>query len=538
VTLGSGAAKGRWRWLGLFVIALGVSMIIVDTTIVNVAIPAIIRDLEASSGQAQWIQESYTLIFATLLLIVGRLADRYGRRRLFLTGAVVFVLASLLAAASQSGNELIGARVIQGIGGAMMLPSALSLINAGFRGRDRGIAFAIWGATIGGTVALGPLLGGWLTTAFTWRYAFGVNLPVGAVVLAGTLLLVTESREDRAAGGVDIPGAVSSVLGFAAIIFGLIEGRSYGWWHQQGPISLVGFRWGLWLSPVPIAFAVGALALAGFATLERHRSKKHRPVLLDLSLFSIPSFRNGNIVVAIVGLGELGILFVLPLWFENARGYSAFHTGLALLPLAMGSFAASAFGAQIATKRGAGFAVRCGIAAELAGVAGLGAAITPGAAWWATIAPLFVYGMGVGLATAQLTSVVLADVPVAQSGQGSGTQSTTRQLGSALGIAILGTLLFSSIGTTLSGQLPDLPPAQRHHVISSVQHTAGASITGLAADPNTREIAATARRSFTRSTRWTAFTAAGFLALGLLATTRIRRETPAEEAKVAETSTG
>jgi EmrB/QacA subfamily drug resistance transporter len=518
------------------VIALGVSMIIVDATIVNVAIPAIIHDLGVTSTQAQWIQESYTLIFATLLLMVGRLADRYGRRRLFLTGAVVFVLASLLAAASQSGSELIGARLIQGIGGALMLPSALSLINAGFRGRDRGIAFAIWGATIGGTVALGPLLGGWLTTAFTWRYAFGINLPVGAVVIAGTLLLVAESREDRPSGGIDILGAVCSVLGFAAIIFGLIEGRTYGWWHQQGSISLAGLRWGLWLSPVPIAFAIGILALLGFATLERRRSKKHRPVLLDLSLFSIPSFRNGNIAAAIVSLGELGILFTLPLWFENARGYSAFHTGLALLPLALGSFIASGFGAQIATKRGAAFAVRCGIGGELVGVAALGASLTPEAAWWVTIAPLFVYGMGVGLATAQLTGVVLADVPVAQSGQGSGTQSTTRQLGSALGIAILGTLLFSSLGATLSTHLPELAPAQRQHVISTVKHSAGGSITGLAADPHASQVATEARRSFTRCTRWTAFTAAGFLAVGLLATTRIRSDTAPEEGHTAETN--
>jgi EmrB/QacA subfamily drug resistance transporter len=536
--LGARAATGRWRWLGLFVIALGVSMIIVDATIVNVAIPPIIRDIGASSAQAQWIQESYTLVFATLLLIVGRLADRYGRRRLFATGAVVFVLASVLAAASQSGAELIGARVIQGIGGAMMLPSALSLINAGFRGRDRGIAFAVWGATIGGTVALGPLLGGWLTTAFTWRYAFGINIPVGILVLAGTLLLVTESREERAAGGIDVPGAVLSVLGFATIVFGLIEGRSYGWWHARAGISLAGLRWGIGLSPVPIAFAAGVLALLGFAGVERHRARTGRPVLLDLSLFAIPSFRTGNIVVALVGLGELGILFVLPLWFENARGYSAFQTGLALLPLAIGSFAASAFGAQIATKRGAGFAVRAGIGAELAGVAGLGAAITPGAAWWATIPPLFVYGMGVGLATAQLTGVVLADVPVSQSGQGAGTQSTTRQLGSALGIAILGTLLFSSLAATLSSQLPELPAAQRHHVVRGVQHSAGASITGLAADPDTREIAATARRSFTRSTRWTAFTAAGFLAVGLVASTRLGASRPPGQTETTQSHTG
>ena len=159
----------RRRWFGLVIISLGVSLIIVDSTIVNVAVPSIIEDLGISSSQAQWVQEVYTLVFASLLLVCGRLADRWGRRRLFALGALIFALASVLAALADSGTSLIAARAIQGIGGALMLPTSLSLLNATFRGRDRGIAFGIWGATIGGTAALGPLLGGWLTTAFSWR---------------------------------------------------------------------------------------------------------------------------------------------------------------------------------------------------------------------------------------------------------------------------------------------------------------------------------------------------------------------------------
>lgn len=514
---------GSRRWLGLLVVALGVAMIIVDATIVNVAIPPIIDDLGISSTQAQWVQEAYTLVFAALLLMWGRLADRYGRRRMFVAGAVVFMLSSVLAALSQSGGELIGARLLQGMGGAMMLPTSLSLINAGFRGRERGIAFAVWGATIGGTVALGPLLGGWLTTSFSWRWAFGINIPIGAAVIAGTLVLVAESREEHAGKGVDALGALLSVLGFAGIVFGLIEGRSYGWWERTGEIHLGGLNWTLWLSPVPVAFAVGVLALAGFAVLERTRGARGKPVLLDLSLFAIPSFRNGNIAAAIVSLGELGVLFVLPLWFQNVEGYTAFQTGLALLPLAIGSFAASGFAAQLAAKRGAAVAVRLGIGAELVGVAGLGVAVTPDTAWWVTVPPLFVYGMGIGLATAQLTGVVLADVPVSQSGQGSGTQSTARQVGSALGIAVLGTILFATLGSHLSGDLDGLPAAQRQHIVDGVRHSAGAVIQPLAAHPGTAGIAAAAKQSFTDATRWTAWCGAGFLALGLLATFSLGR---------------
>jgi EmrB/QacA subfamily drug resistance transporter len=514
------------RWFGLFFIALGVAMIIVDATIVNVAVPQIIRDLGITSSDAQWVQEAYTLAFAALLLIWGRLADRYGRRLLFVTGAIVFAAASVLAALAQSGPELIGSRVAQGVGGAMMLPTSLSLLNAQFRGRERGIAFAVWGSTIGGTAALGPLLGGWLTTSFSWRWAFGINIPLGFAVVAGTLLLVPESKDDAAARGNDVAGAVLSALGFGGIVFGLIEGRNYGWWRRTGDIRLAGIHWTWAISPIPLAFAVGALALLIFAIVERRRNAAGRVVLLDLRLFAIPSFRNGNIAAAIVSLGEFGLLFSLPLWFQNIRGYSAFETGLALLPLAIGSFVASGFGAQLAQRRGPAFAVRLGILLELVGVVGVGIVIGPRTAWWATVPVLFVYGLGVGLATAQLTGVVLADVPVANSGQGSGTQSTTRQIGSALGIAILGTVLFGVLGAQLSDRLsrvPGLPAGQRAAIVTAVKQSAGAAISRLAAGPRTASIATLAKEAFSTATRWTAFCAAAFLALGLLASLSLGR---------------
>ncbi len=516
----------RRRWLGLVFIALGVAMIIVDATIVNVAVPQIIKDLGITSSDAQWVQEVYTLVFAALLLVWGRLADRYGPRLLFVTGAAAFAAASVLAALAQSGPELIGSRVLQGVAGAMMLPTSLSLLNAGFRGRDRAIAFAVWGSTIGGTAALGPLLGGWLTTSFSWRWAFAINIPLGLAVVAGTLLLVPESRETVAARGNDLLGALLSVLGFGAIVFGLIQGRTYGWWTRTGPLSVAGLDWRWPVSPVPVAFAAGAICLVAFAGVELRRNAAGRVVLLDLKLFAIASFRNGNIAAAIVSLGEFGLLFALPLWFENVRGYSAFRTGIALLPLAAGSFAASGFGAQLARRRGPVFAVRLGIVLEIAGIAGIGVVAGPATPWWATTPVLFVYGIGVGLATAQLTGVVLADVPVANSGQGSGTQSTSRQVGSAFGIAILGTVLFTVLGAQLSHRLssvPGLPAGQRAALVTAVKQSAGAVISHLAADPRTAEVAALAKQAFSEATRVTAFTAATFLALGLLASLSLGR---------------
>ena len=221
------------RWIGLVFISLAVALIIADSTIVNVAVPAIVEDLGISSTQVQWVQEAYTLVFASMLLLFGSLADRFGRRRILLTGVVLFAGASVAAGLAGSGDLLIAARLVQGVGGAMMLPSTLSLLNATFRGRERGIAFAVWGSTIGGMAAVGPLLGGWLTTDFSWRWAFGINVPLGILIFVGVLLTVAESREDTA-GRVDVVGAVLSVLLFGTLVFGLIEGRTLGWWEVDG----------------------------------------------------------------------------------------------------------------------------------------------------------------------------------------------------------------------------------------------------------------------------------------------------------------
>ncbi|MCZ7439807.1 MFS transporter [Micromonospora sp. WMMC241] len=519
-------SDGRGRWFGLLAISLGVAMIIVDATIVNVAVPQIIRDLDITSTDAQWVQEAYTLVFAALLLVAGRFADRSGRRRMFVTGVSVFVVASVLAALAGSGEALIGARVLQGIGGAMMLPTSLSLLNANFTGRERGIAFAVWGSTIGGAAALGPLLGGWLTTTYSWRWAFGINVPVSLAVIVGTLLLVAESRDDRAERGVDLLGALLSVVGMTGVVFALIEGRTYGWWQRERPFSLFGLDWTASISPVPVAALAGLAALGIFLAQQVRRNRAGRPALLDLSLFGIRSFRTGILAAAIVSLGEFGLLFALPLWFQNVLGYSAFRTGLALLPLAVGSFLASGIGAPLTQRWGAARVVQLGVAAELVGVAGLGLVVAPDTRWWAPVAFLFVYGVGVGLATAQLTGVSLADVPVRRSGQGSGLQSTARQVGSALGIAVLGTVLFAGLGGLLGDRLADQPgldPAGRDQVVTAVKESAGAAITGLAADPRTAPIAEAAKEAFSDATRYAAFTAAGFLLIGLLACLRLPR---------------
>lgn len=518
------------RWFGLFFLSLGVSLIIVDATIVNVAVPSIIDDLKITSSQAQWIQETYTLVFAALLLVFGRLADVYGRRRIFVTGVTVFVLSSLVAAIASSGEFLILARLAQGFGGAMMLPTSLSLLNANFQGRERGIAFAVWGSTIGGTAALGPLLGGWLTSNLSWRWAFGINLPLGIMVAVGTLIYVVESKSSEEVSRPDFVGALLSIVGIGSIVVGLIEGRTYGWLTSITDEYFLGRQWD-GISPIPLFFALGIMSLLAFWRYELGLNRAGKTALLDLSLFRIASFRNGNIAAAIVSLGEFGLLFALPLWLQNVLGYSAFGTGAILLALALGSFAASGAAAQMTGKAGPVKVVRLGILLELIGVAAIGLVISSDTSLALLLPGLFVYGIGVGLATAQLTGVVLADVPVDRSGQASGTSSTTRQLGSALGIAILGTVLFTSFGNNFDERLTEMGVAEpgRTELTNLAVATAGSILPVWNQSEETQPLVEAGGEALSHASRNAAFAGAAFLLLGFISTFRLTPTAPFKE---------
>ena len=533
------ATSARRKWAGLVFISVAVALIIVDSTIINVAIPSIVDDLAITSTQVQWVQESYTLVFAALLLVFGTLADRFGRRRILILGVIVFATESGFAALSQTGELLILARLIQGVGGAMVLPTTLSIINATFRGRDRGIAFAIWGSTIGGMVAVGPLLGGWLTTYFSWRWAFGINVPLGIVIVVGVLVFVLESKDAGEPRRIDVVGAVLSVITSASLVFGLIEGRTYGWWYTNNPPTVGDWTWPYAISVIPFVFLVTVVSGAFFVYWGLHRQRAGKTTLLAFSLFTIPSFRNGNIAALIVSLGEFGIILSLPLWLQNVLGYDALQTGFVLLALALGSFVASGVSGAYGNRISPETIVRVGIVAEIIGVAGLGLVITAEATWLVVVPFLFVYGIGVGLATAQLTGVVLKDVPVTQSGQGSGTSSTARQIGSALGIAVLGTVLFTSVGASLDAKLAEVPGLSaetQSQIVDAVVDSAGSVIPSLEAQ--SPELADAAREAFSDGTRYSAYAAAGFLVLGFLATLRLSGTAPHAEPRREEAARG
>ncbi len=527
------------RWIGLVFISMAISLVIIDGTIVNTIFPSIIADLKLSSTEVQWVQESYVLVFASLLLVWGTIGDRIGRRKLLIIGIFIFTLASIWAGFSTDASTMILARIVQGIGGAMVLPTTLSLVNATFQGRERGIAFAIWGSTIGGMVAVGPVLGGWLATDFSWRWAFNINAPLGLIIIIGLLFFATESKQAQREGRIDWVGAGISVVMFSTLVFGLIEGRAYGWWNVNpaNQFAIGDFKWPTTgISVIPVSLAIFVISTVLFVLWERSREKAQKNVILDLGLFHIGSFRNGSIAAGIISMGEFGLLFAIPLWLQNVQGLSPVSSGLVLLWLAGGAFLASGVGGALSGKLSAVNAVRIGVLLELIAVAGI-AFVASTSGGWQGIAPfLAIYGVGVGLATAQLTGVIMVDVPMEKTGQASGSQSTVRQIGSALGIAVLGTVLFTSTQASIETRIVDLPglsvvdePTRQiiaEQIAGPVADSAGAAIIaipqfltsqGMPQDV-ANQVTVAAADGFTDGMKATGWAAAFFLLLGLAST--------------------
>ncbi len=515
-------------WTPMLFIGLGVALIIMDATIVNVILPSIIKDLGINSIDAEWINAVYALTFAALLIVMGGLGDRFGRRKIFMIGALLFAVSSILAAASTSGGTLIAARAVQGIGGAMMSPTSLSLVNSLYRGKARAIAFAFYGSIIGGMAAVGPLLGGWLTQTFSWHWSFWINVPIALFIAFGTWKFVPESKAEGEQGRVDIVGALLSTLGTAALIFGLIEGRNYGWWIEQETRSFIGRTWEAGqLSPVAFAFIAAGLSLIILYVVETRLTKSGKSALIDFGLFKIKTFGLGSFAGLIVSLGEFGILFSLPLFMQSVLGWSALGAGGLLATLAIGAFFAAPTAGVLANKRNPRFVARLGLALEIVGILGISVIISPSSSGWQLGTWLFVYGVGVGYATAQLTGLILADIPMNKSGQASGTQSTARQIGAAMGTAILGTILFVSLHNNTAANLTELsaagkitmPPTAIEQVATAVEQSAGTIIPGMnIGEAGSFEVQYAASVAYADAVQVTAYAAAGFLTLGLIAT--------------------
>ena len=508
------------KWAALAVLAAGLSMIVLDGTIVGVSLPTIIADLGLDLGDAQWVNSLYSVVLAALLLSAGRLGDRVGRRKLFIAGVVLFMGGSLFSAMADSSSSLILGRALQGVGGAAVLPSTLASVNANFQGRDRAAAFGVWGAVMSGMAAVGPLLGGWLSSSVDWRWIFLVNLPFGLLILVGTVLLVPETSETRSTPGFDVTGLLLSAAAFGLLVFALIEGPTLGWWTPKQPLAIGPVSWPEGSSPViPLAIA-GVVLLAAFLGWQAHRATVGKAALLDLKLFRISTFSWGNTAAAAVAVGEFGLLLVLPLFLVNVLETGTLGAGLILAAMALGAFGSGAAARHLADLMGAARVVILGLALEVAGVLVLAIFTSNSLPIGLLVPVLVVYGLGLGLASAQLTGTVLRDIPTEASGEASATQSTVRQVGSGLGSAIAGTILAVATAASAVGLLRDAgaDEATATKMASGLSDSAGGLISSVNASSPLHD-ALTA--GFATGVQWSLFGAAAFLILGLIASFRV-----------------
>ena len=333
-------SEERRKWWTLAAVSFGLFMIMLDNTVVNVALPAIQEDLGTGLSELQWIVTGYALSFAALMLIGGKLADAYGRRLIFVVGIVLFTGASLWCGLANSGDMLIAARVVQGVGAALMNPATLSIIAATFPPKERGMAIGIWAGVSALALAIGPLVGGLLTEHLSWHWIFFVNVPVGVVAIAASYLLITESR-DETHENLDLPGLVTSALGLFALTYGLIEANAYGWTSAR----IVG------------SFVVAVVSLVSFVQIERRR----RSPMLDLSLFRSGTYAGANVAMLLVALAMFGVFFFVSLYMQNVLGYSAVQTGAAFLPMTVLIILVAPFAGKASDKYGSRWLMTIGM---------------------------------------------------------------------------------------------------------------------------------------------------------------------------------
>ncbi|MFE2327224.1 MFS transporter [Streptomyces sp. NPDC059385] len=416
------------KWLPLTAVCLGAFMLLVDVTIVTVALPDMAADMHTGFAGLQWVMDVYALALAALLLGAGSLADRIGRRRVYLGGIALFAAASLACGLATGPTELIAFRAVQGIGGAAMFATTMALLSGAYQGRDRGVAFGVWGAANGAAAASGPIIGGLLTEHFGWRWIFFINLPVCALALYVTLRAVAESRDPHARR-LDLPGMATFTAGAAAVTYAVIRGGENGW-TSATTLGLLG---------------LGAAAFAGFVLVELRGSHP----MLDLSLFRSPTFAAVMAAGLLLTGAAFSYLMYVSVWLQSAGGMSPVGAGLALLPMSAAAFVVAAGAGRLLHGVSPRLTIGGGLLLIAVGALLQAWMLDAGDGWAALVPGLLVTGVGVGAATPALAATAMGAVAPARAGMAGGALNTARQLGTALGIAVLGAVFHAGLRSGL-----------------------------------------------------------------------------------------
>jgi EmrB/QacA subfamily drug resistance transporter len=415
------------KWWTLVAVAVGLFMIMLDNTVVNVALPSIQKDLGMSSSELEWVFNAYALTFGVLLLSGGKLADLFGRRAIFIAGLVIFTGASLWCGLAGGAESLIAARTVQGVGAALMNPATLSIITATFPPRQRGMAIGIWAGVSALALAIGPLVGGLLTEDINWSWIFFINIPVGVAGVLAARIFIDETRDTSREQRLDLPGLVSSAIGLFALTYALIETNDHAWGSTR----------------VLTLFAIALVALAIFVVLEL----RQRLPMLDLSLFRDPAFSGANTVMFLVGLAMFGIFFYNSLFLQRVLGYGAIKTGATFLPMTVLIILVAPAAGKISDRIGPRWLMGAGMTL-LTGSLLLFGTLDAQSSWWDIVPGLLVGGVGMAITMAPTTAAAMASVPVDKAGVGSAVINSMRQVGGSLGIAVMGALVATTVSVT------------------------------------------------------------------------------------------
>lgn len=531
----SSTHESRFRkWGTLIVLSLALAIILIDSTLLNVALSTLIRDLHTTLQKLQWVISAYSLILAALTVTGGRMGDLFGRKRMFIAGAITFVAGAIVASMANSfGVLLLGESIIEGLGAALMMPATASLLVAKYRGHDRAIAFGIWGAVAAAAAAIGPILGGFLTTHYSWRWGFRINIFVVALLLLGSPLVEDDREPERKQ--IDWLGVVLSATGLFFVVFGIIESESYGWLRARKPFPL-------WqpgsVSIAIVSVVLGVILVASFVAWERRFEARGGLPIVSMQLFANRQFVAGAGVTGVMMLGQNGVIFCLPVFLQSVRRLDALHTGLMLLPLSVMILFVSPTAASLTKRIPHKRLVQAGLVCNTIAILLLRAAVGIETKLLWLVPALALYGVGMGLVLSQINNLTLSAVPVRNAGEASGVTNTFRQIGIALGTAIIGAVLISSIVSRMETAVREnasIPPQAKSGVAkmlvaNSAELVFGDRGTFDALPPHVREEMTALRRASTtagidRAFLWCAFFAVAALGVSLFLPLR-----PAESA--------